>query len=109
MFDPIPERNANTDNALVQRDKKENKMSKMKVMKQIQMSKYIYLLFIMDLTGSMSCWINAMKDHIKEIIKYTKRSFNKEIFVGFQGYRDYCDKNNQFESFPFSSDVDKMI
>ena len=46
----------------------------------------------MDCTGSMDPWISEAKNNIVRIANETKNSFNKDTYIGFQGYRDFSDK-----------------
>lgn len=61
----------------------------------------------MDCTGSMGSWIKTTKTNIVKIANDLKSSFNKDIFVGFLGYRDF-DDSERFSLFDFSSDANKM-
>ena len=64
----------------------------------------------MDCTDTMKKWIDVTKTHIYEIVQSTKAHYpNKEIEVGFLGYRDFIDKGNQFEIFTFTNDISQMI
>ena len=46
----------------------------------------------MDCTYSMDDWILECKDKIVKVVDDVKSKINKEINVGFLGFRDVCDK-----------------
>lgn len=50
-----------------------------------------------------------MKKSIQGVIAYTAKTFNKKVLVGFLGYRDLCDKDKRFETFYFTTEVEKMV
>ncbi|KAL4467277.1 hypothetical protein ABPG72_010084 [Tetrahymena utriculariae] len=67
------------------------------------------LMFIMDCTGSMSGWIQAVKDEILSIIAAIKdvNKGNTSIRISFIGYRDYG-SIQRFSIFDFSSEIDSF-
>ena len=63
------------------------------------------LLFIVDCTGSMSSWIEAVKLEIEGIVSAVCNQHSGSIVrVGFVGYRDYGD-TNRFEVADFTEDI----
>jgi hypothetical protein len=65
------------------------------------------LCIIMDLTGSMSVWIEQAKKKTTEIFHETSKLKGAgEIRIAFVGYRDYGDKS-QFEVMDFIPDHEK--
>jgi len=65
------------------------------------------LVFLLDVTGSMSPWIDICREKLFSIVEYAKEiQENTVLRVGFIGYRDYepsCTqrKPNHFEVFQF--------
>ena len=46
----------------------------------------------MDMTASMSTWIEKTKNETRAILAAAKRKFDADLRVGFVGYRDHCDE-----------------
>ena len=58
------------------------------------------IMFIMDLTGSMSIWLNEAKANITNIIKeITENNPGSKIRASFIGYKDYESKDETREYF----------
>ncbi len=67
-------------------------------------------MFIIDCTASMCSWIEVCKKEIKTIIDSISNKFDlKNIRISIIAYRDYCDSNQRFEIFPFSTDIHKCL
>jgi hypothetical protein len=66
-------------------------------------SMQIDLCFVLDCTGSMSTYITAAKNCILRVVEYLKRT-NPDIklWIGFCGYRDFCDGDNRLQIFDFT-------
>ncbi|KAF1999556.1 hypothetical protein P154DRAFT_546133 [Amniculicola lignicola CBS 123094] len=65
------------------------------------------LLFLIDTTGSMGCYINTAKEQVKSIVKDIKEAFlnEAEIRVAVVGYKDHGDPGNpEFLDFTTSTD-----
>jgi len=76
------------------------------VMDAVANAEKVDLAFMVDCTGSMGCYISAVKDQIKLIVKRVKSTNpSLDLRLSFLGYRDLED-TNQFEIFDFSRDHD---
>ncbi len=76
---------------------------------QKRVSTDLDLMFIMDCTGSMSSWIAKCKDELKNIIAHVKSQHEGvSVRIAFIGYRDICDKENEFSIKGFTEDIDGM-
>ncbi len=62
----------------------------------------------MDCTSSMGSWIDESKKTLKNLIESVRLKFKGELRIGFIGYRDFCDKRQQFEIKNFTSDIKDM-
>lgn len=68
--------------------------------------KELDMMFIIDCTGSMGCWIEACKREIKAIIDCVRNQhFNIKIRVSVVAYRDHCDGDKIAEIFKFSDNI----
>lgn len=66
-------------------------------------------MFLVDCTGSMSTWINAVKKELKDIVIYILDSNPyADIQISFVGYRDIKD-SVRFEIMNFTSDIDSLV
>ncbi|KAL4471762.1 hypothetical protein ABPG74_008655 [Tetrahymena malaccensis] len=66
------------------------------------------LMFIVDCTGSMSDWIDAVKLEITGIVAAIKNQYRgSQIRFSFVGYRDYGDRE-RYSIFEFSDDLQKF-
>ncbi|KAL4478423.1 hypothetical protein ABPG74_006658 [Tetrahymena malaccensis] len=66
------------------------------------------LMFIVDCTGSMSSWIDAVKLEITGIVAAIRNQHHgSQIRVSFVGYRDYGD-TERYSIFNFSEDLEKF-
>jgi len=69
------------------------------------------LMFIMDLTGSMSIWLDEAKKSIKTIIEeITENNPGSKIRVSFVGYRDFnmSDEIRKYNSKEFTENIKEM-
>ncbi|CAD8068093.1 unnamed protein product [Paramecium sonneborni] len=77
---------------------------------ELQQCNTIDVVFIMDLTGSMSPWKNEMQNTIVNIINEFQQSIKGySVRVGFVGYRDFCDKNEQISYRNLTHNIDQII
>ncbi|CAI2181312.1 11012_t:CDS:1 [Funneliformis geosporum] len=75
----------------------------------IKRSMNVDLCFVLDCTGSMSSHISAAKDCIIQVVDYMERTNPSiKIWVGFCGYRDYCDGHKRLETFNFTDSYDQF-
>ena len=58
------------------------------------------LSFIMDITGSMSSYLDFVKEKILTIIDKITQDSNVKVRLGFVGYRDYLDSNDKYLIYP---------
>jgi hypothetical protein len=68
------------------------------------------LMFIIDCSGSMSPWIQSVKNEIKNIINFIYENNScSQVRLSFICYRDFYNAkaNQQYEIFDFNSNVDK--
>lgn len=66
------------------------------------------MLIFLDLTSSMTPWINTAKDFCTNIVQRFKKEFNNyKLRVGFVGYRDFVDKE-PFIIQMFTEDVSQI-
>lgn len=68
---------------------------------------------VLDCTSSMVPWIRIAKEQLLNIFEDVKKDFpHADIRVGFVGYRDVCDRPQEFEMVPLTHDhglvVDKL-
>jgi von Willebrand factor type A domain len=63
------------------------------------------ICFLVDTTGSMSTYIDAVKDQILAIVSQMVREGCEFGGVAFVGYKDWCDGANHFEILEFTKDV----
>ncbi|CAG0900528.1 unnamed protein product, partial [Darwinula stevensoni] len=61
--------------------------------------------FMLDCTGSMSSYIKAAKEHIKDIVDEIRNRYRCQVRVSFVGYRDHCDGQRRIETLDFKEDV----
>lgn len=69
------------------------------------------LLFIMDTTFSMEKYLDQLKDKILLMIQKINEACPQcEIFLGFIGYKDYCDKKkgDEYIDIDFSKNYNKV-
>ena len=60
----------------------------------------IDLAFVMDITGSMSTYLNFAKDKVLNIIEIISKETSASVRLGFVGYRDYLDKKDDYLIYP---------
>ena len=60
----------------------------------------IDLAFIMDITGSMSTYLNFARDKIMQIIEKITKETSASVNLGFIGYRDYNDSKDEYLIYP---------
>ncbi|CAK65727.1 unnamed protein product (macronuclear) [Paramecium tetraurelia] len=64
--------------------------------REIHQSNIIDVIFILDLTKSMNRWLEAIKKQIAKLIYQFKEKINGYgVRIGFVGYRDTCDEEEQ--------------
>lgn len=67
------------------------------------------LMFIVDCTGSMGAWIDAIKKELSTIIAHIQNEFQlSDIRVSFVGYRDFSDEKKQFSIHDFTNDIEEI-
>ena len=69
------------------------------------------IMFIMDLTGSMSIWLNEAKKSIKNIIEeITDNNPGSKIRISFIGYRDFLEKDEkrEYDTQEFTENIDEF-
>lgn len=69
------------------------------------------IMFIMDLTGSMSVWLEEAQNSIKNIIEeITDNNPGSKIRVSFIGYRDFLEINEtrNYENKEFTEDINEI-
>ena len=72
-------------------------------------SQIVDLAFLVDATGSMRFYINAVKDNIKEMISKVQDKYDGvKINIAFVGYRDYCDDQNRIVKLDFVQKISKF-
>ena len=68
------------------------------------------LMFVVDCTGSMGAWIDAIKKELSTIINHVQNEFQLSLVrVSFVGYRDFSDCKKQFSVHDFSTNIEEMI
>ena len=72
--------------------------------------KYLDLGLLLDVTSSMSSWIQRSKETLKSIVEDIKKSNTElKVRVCFVGYRDHCDNDSRLKDFKdFTEDIDDM-
>ena len=60
----------------------------------------IDLAFVMDITGSMSTYLNFARDKIMQIIEKITKETSASVNLGFIGYRDYNDSKDEYLIYP---------
>ena len=104
----------NTDNIIEANKKIEVDVSKLKKYikeKDEQINKLITLelVFIMDITGSMTNYLNFAKTKIISIIDLITKNSTVQVSLGFVGYRDYLDSDCKYLIYPeLTKDVKKV-
>jgi len=67
------------------------------------------LMFIVDCTGSMGAWIDAIKHELSMIISHIQNEFQlSQIRISFVGYRDFSDGRKQFSLHDFTTNVEEI-
>ena len=72
----------------------------------------IDIMFIMDLTGSMGCFLSETKRNIKKITEeISEHNPGSKIRLSFVGYRDFDTKEEkrEYEIINFTEDIDNFI
>ena len=72
----------------------------------------IDIMFIMDLTGSMGCYLSETKRNIKKIVEeISEQNPGSKIRIGFVGYRDFDtpDEKRNYERIEFTENIDNFI
>jgi len=76
------------------------------VVRAVCAAECVDLAFIVDFTGSMSGYIEAVKNSIKDIVRQIQRTNgNLNLRISIVGYRDFCDGPKQFEILDFISSI----
>ena len=60
----------------------------------------IDLAFVMDITGSMSTYLNFARDKVMQIIEKITKETTASVNIGFIGYRDYNDSKDEYLIYP---------
>ncbi|CDW81610.1 UNKNOWN [Stylonychia lemnae] len=108
VFDPIPNHGTNTEHAKEKR-KRQDALQEYKNLKaKIKESSKLNILFIMDITGSMDSYLLETVNSINLIMEYATKICEGQVLIGFLGYRDFCDKENQFQIHNFTDNVDEL-
>ena len=69
----------------------------------------IDLAFVMDITGSMSTYLNFARDRVLQIIEKLTKETSASVNLGFIGYRDYHDSNDEYLIYPeLTKDSEKV-
>ncbi|CAD8064174.1 unnamed protein product [Paramecium sonneborni] len=77
---------------------------------QLQKSNTIDVIFIMDLTGSMNPWKDEIQSTISNIIREFQQSIKGySVRVGFVGYRDVCDLQEQISYRNLTHNINSII
>jgi hypothetical protein len=71
----------------------------------LQKAQAVALCFLVDTTGSMSSHIEGVKTQINDIVRAIHRTGCGVEGVAFVGYKDWCDGQDHFEVFDFSSHI----
>ena len=61
--------------------------------------------FMVDCTGSMSEYIDQVKEKIEFIVNSIKEEFENKVKIAFVGYRDHGDGDNRIECLSFTKNV----
>ena len=72
----------------------------------------IDIMFIMDLTGSMGCYLSETKRNIKKIVEeINEHNPGSKIRLGFVGYRDFdtIEEKRNYEIIDFTENIDNFI
>ena len=73
--------------------------------KEIKKAQQVSILFLLDTTGSMSSYINGVKDQINHIVKGVEDSGCQIEGLAFIGYKDHSDGVNHFETLEFTKKI----
>ncbi|CAG8622748.1 11010_t:CDS:1, partial [Dentiscutata heterogama] len=85
----------------VLREKRERVIASM--LRKIKLTKNVDFCFVLDCTSSMTGYIEAAKNCILKVADYMKRTNPSiSVYVGFCGYRDYCDKKDRIQYLDFT-------
>ena len=60
----------------------------------------IDLAFVMDITGSMTTYLNFVRDKVLQIIEQIIKETSASVNLGFIGYRDYNDSKDEYLIYP---------
>ncbi|CAD8051061.1 unnamed protein product [Paramecium primaurelia] len=87
-----------------------DKQKLIKFQREIHQSNIIDVIFILDLTLSMKRWLQAIKMQIANIIYQFKEKINGYgVRIGFVGYRDICDEQDQLVYRCLTENFDEII
>ena len=76
------------------------------VMKFVREAETVDLAFLLDCTGSMSSYISAAKNSMKDIVTRVKRTnAGLNLRIAVVGYRDLCDGYKRFQVMQFTEAV----
>ncbi|CAI2170685.1 15953_t:CDS:1 [Funneliformis geosporum] len=79
------------------------------MLKRIESAMNVDLCYVLDCTGSMYRHIAAAKDCIMQVVSYMERTNPSiKIRVGFCGYRDHCDGDDNFQIFDFTNSYEQF-
>lgn len=68
------------------------------------------VVFVLDCTASMKPWIRLAKEQLLNIFADVKKTYpESDIRVGFVGYRDVCDRPQEFEFAALTHDHESVV
>jgi hypothetical protein len=73
-----------------------------KAIKRISAMQSVSICFVADSTGSMSCHLDAVKNHYSELISGVASYGCRVHGIAFVGYKDWCDGDDHFQIKQFS-------
>lgn len=68
---------------------------------------YLDMMFCVDLTSSMTPFIQAARQHMVNILRALAATNQADLRFGISGYRDYSEEGPPCEVYPLSSDLEK--
>ena len=77
VFNPIPVWNSNTDAAKIKRGERDYKLKMKQAIDDFKKTSQVRMLFFMDCTGSMACYMEQAKDNINKVMGYVKGFLGK--------------------------------
>ena len=77
-----------------------------RVLQLMAAAQAVDLCFLVDCTGSMSSYIQGVKEKIQNIVEKSKRMLpDLDFSVAFVGYRDHCDGDNRTVVLNFTTSI----